>query len=120
MCHVSTSGAAQPEVQGHNHVLGRHVRAAKAPGVVPRRMLQELRHRHRLHPSVGVQPLIVTTTTAQCPCQPIAIRRDKVLDCLKCCATLKRPDPLGLKCDTNTSPRRLVNTFLTSNSTEFI
>jgi hypothetical protein len=31
---------------------------------------------------------------------------------------LKRPDPLGLKCDTITSPRRLVNTFLTSNSTE--
>jgi hypothetical protein len=34
-------------------------------------------------------------------------------------AYLKRPDPLGLKCDTITSPRRLVNTFLTSNSTEF-
>jgi hypothetical protein len=33
---------------------------------------------------------------------------------------LKRPNPLGLKCDTSTSPRRLVNTFLTSNSTEFI
>jgi hypothetical protein len=32
---------------------------------------------------------------------------------------VKRPDPLGLKCDTITSPRRLVNTFLTSNSTEF-
>jgi hypothetical protein len=31
---------------------------------------------------------------------------------------LKRPDPLGLKCDTITSPRRLVNTFITSNSTE--
>jgi hypothetical protein len=31
---------------------------------------------------------------------------------------LKRPDPLGLKCDTITSPRRLVNTFLTSNSIE--
>jgi hypothetical protein len=30
---------------------------------------------------------------------------------------LKRPDPLGLKCDTITSPRRLVTTFLTSNST---
>jgi hypothetical protein len=26
------------------------------------------------------------------------------------------PDPLGLKCDTITSPRRLVTTFLTSNS----
>jgi hypothetical protein len=25
---------------------------------------------------------------------------------------LKRPDPLGLKCDTITSPRRLVNTFI--------
>jgi hypothetical protein len=34
-------------------------------------------------------------------------------------ANLKRPDPLGLKCETITSPRRLVNTFLTSNSTEF-
>jgi hypothetical protein len=32
---------------------------------------------------------------------------------------MKRPDPLGLKCETITSPRRLVNTFLTSNSTEF-
>jgi hypothetical protein len=32
---------------------------------------------------------------------------------------LKRPDPLVLKCDTITSPRRLVTTFLTSNSTEF-
>jgi hypothetical protein len=29
---------------------------------------------------------------------------------------LKRPDPLGLKCDTITSPRRLVITFITSNS----
>jgi hypothetical protein len=29
---------------------------------------------------------------------------------------LKRPDPLGLKCDTITSPRRLVTTFITSNS----
>jgi hypothetical protein len=26
--------------------------------------------------------------------------------------SLKRPDPLGLKCDTITSPRRLVNTFI--------
>jgi hypothetical protein len=25
---------------------------------------------------------------------------------------VKRPDPLGLKCDTITSPRRLVNTFI--------
>jgi hypothetical protein len=32
---------------------------------------------------------------------------------------LKRPDPLGLKCDTITSPRMLVTTFLTSNSIEF-
>jgi hypothetical protein len=32
---------------------------------------------------------------------------------------LKRPDPLRLKCETITSPRRLVNTFLTSNSTKF-
>jgi hypothetical protein len=32
---------------------------------------------------------------------------------------MKRPEPLGLKCDTITSPRRLVTTFLTSNSTEF-
>jgi hypothetical protein len=32
---------------------------------------------------------------------------------------LKRLDPLGLKCDTITSPRRLVNAFLTSNSIEF-
>jgi hypothetical protein len=26
--------------------------------------------------------------------------------------TVKRPNPLGLKCDTITSPRRLVNTFI--------
>jgi hypothetical protein len=31
---------------------------------------------------------------------------------------MKRLDPLGLKCDTITSPRRLVNTFISSNSTE--
>jgi hypothetical protein len=30
--------------------------------------------------------------------------------------SVKRPDPLGLKCDTITSPRRLVTTFITSNS----
>jgi hypothetical protein len=29
---------------------------------------------------------------------------------------LKRPDPLGLKYDTITSPRGLVTTFITSNS----
>ena len=28
------------------------------------------------------------------------------------CFILKRPNPLGLKCDTITSPRRLVNTFI--------
>jgi hypothetical protein len=27
-------------------------------------------------------------------------------------AHMKRPDPLGLKCDTITSPRRLINTFI--------
>jgi hypothetical protein len=32
---------------------------------------------------------------------------------------LKRPNLLGLKCDTITSPRRLVTTFLISNSTEY-
>jgi hypothetical protein len=32
---------------------------------------------------------------------------------------MKCLDPLGLKCDTITSPRRLVTTFLTSNSIEF-
>jgi hypothetical protein len=31
---------------------------------------------------------------------------------------MKRPDPLGLKCDIITSPRRLVNTFTSSDSTE--
>jgi hypothetical protein len=31
---------------------------------------------------------------------------------------MKCPDPLGLKCDTITSPRRLVNTFISSNSIE--
>jgi hypothetical protein len=31
---------------------------------------------------------------------------------------VKHPDPLGLKCDTITSPRRLVNTFTSSNSIE--
>jgi hypothetical protein len=33
--------------------------------------------------------------------------------------SMKRPDPLGPKCDTITSPRRLVITFMSSNSTEF-
>jgi hypothetical protein len=37
----------------------------------------------------------------------------RISDALKC------PGSLGLKCDTITSPRRLVTTFLTSNSTEF-
>jgi hypothetical protein len=32
---------------------------------------------------------------------------------------LKRHNPLGIKCDTITRPRRLVTTLLTSNSTEF-
>jgi hypothetical protein len=32
---------------------------------------------------------------------------------------VKHPDPFGLKCDTITSPRRLVTTLLTSNSIEF-
>jgi hypothetical protein len=32
--------------------------------------------------------------------------------------TVKRPDPLGLRCDTITSPRRLVNIFISSNSIE--
>jgi hypothetical protein len=32
--------------------------------------------------------------------------------CNRSCDNLKRPDPLGLKCDTITSPRRLVNTFI--------
>jgi hypothetical protein len=32
--------------------------------------------------------------------------------------SLKRPEPLGLKCDTITSPKRLVNTFISSSSTE--
>jgi hypothetical protein len=36
-----------------------------------------------------------------------------------CAPRMKRPDPLGFKCDTITSPMRLVTTFLTSNSTEF-
>jgi hypothetical protein len=31
---------------------------------------------------------------------------------LQCSSELKRPNPLGLKCDTITSPRRLVNTFI--------
>jgi hypothetical protein len=31
---------------------------------------------------------------------------------------MKHIDPLGLKCDTITSPKRLVNTFISSNSTE--
>jgi hypothetical protein len=32
---------------------------------------------------------------------------------------MKSPDPLGLKCDIITSPKRLVTTFFTSNSIEF-
>jgi hypothetical protein len=41
----------------------------------------------------------------------------QVLDSLGTSSGLKHPDPLGLKCKTITSPRRLVTTFLTSNST---
>jgi hypothetical protein len=33
--------------------------------------------------------------------------------------SMKRHNPLGLKCDIITSSRRLVTTFLTLNSTEF-
>jgi hypothetical protein len=46
----------------------------------------------------------------------IELKEDKAY-CL--CCYVKRPDPLGLKCDTITSPRRLVTTFLAPNSTEF-
>jgi hypothetical protein len=57
-------------------------------------------------------------------------RIDQIVDSTAGCETpsfldaysgyhLKHPDPLGLKCDTITSPRRLVTTFLSSNSTEF-
>jgi hypothetical protein len=35
---------------------------------------------------------------------------------VNCCCLVKRPNPLGLKCDTITSPRRLVTTLITSNS----
>jgi hypothetical protein len=36
------------------------------------------------------------------------------LDAIECgvVGVLKRPNPLGLKCDTITSPTRLVNTFI--------
>jgi hypothetical protein len=53
--------------------------------------------------------------------QPLGFGRRRPLEALSSSGTgqLKRPDPLGLKCDTITSPRRLVTTFLTSNSTEF-
>jgi hypothetical protein len=47
----------------------------------------------------------------------LVLGNNPMLSCLR--RKLKRPDPLGLKCDTITSPRRLVNTFLTSNSIEF-
>jgi seryl-tRNA synthetase len=58
-------------------------------------------------------------------CKPSTSTVEHVTICTRCRdinidAILKRPDPLGLKCDTITSPRRLVNTFFTSNSTEFI
>jgi hypothetical protein len=44
------------------------------------------------------------------------IYRRIVCHCVYLRAKLKHPDPLGLECDTITSPRRLVTTFLTSNS----
>jgi hypothetical protein len=49
----------------------------------------------------------------------LVCRLNRSLYGLKQAPRVKRPDPLRLKCDTNTSPRRLVNTFITSNSTEF-
>jgi hypothetical protein len=39
----------------------------------------------------------------EAPC--VALRNTSIGD-------VKRPNPLGLKCDTITSPRRLVNTFI--------
>jgi hypothetical protein len=50
----------------------------------------------------------------------LVVSQEVMLDVFMLSAVvLKRPDPLGLKCDTITSPRRLVTTFLTLNSTEF-
>jgi hypothetical protein len=46
-------------------------------------------------------------------------RRRRDDDMVQRVVSLKRPDPLRLKCDTITSPRRLVTTFHTSNSIEF-
>jgi hypothetical protein len=50
--------------------------------------------------------------------QKTFLRGCKVWVCFRV-GMMKRPDPLGLKCDTITSPKRLVTTFLTSNNTEF-
>jgi hypothetical protein len=61
-------------------------------------------------------------TTAEAPShdrQPVATLFWALAICCLAASPMKRPDPLGLKCDTITSPRRLVTTFLTSNSTEF-
>jgi hypothetical protein len=52
------------------------------------------------------------------PCQ-VAEVESRVVAAEVSTRDLKHPDPLGLKCDTITSTRRLVTTFLTSNSTEF-
>jgi hypothetical protein len=41
----------------------------------------------------------------------IKLRSDD-LPIIRLSGFMKRPNPLGLKCDTITSPRRLVNTFI--------
>jgi hypothetical protein len=86
------------------------------------------RHHHRRdtghrprpggHRSQGVG-LGRSTSMLSSTCSLRGISRGRVVLLDEGHGRLKRPDPLGLKCETITSPRRLVTTFLTSNSTEF-
>jgi hypothetical protein len=79
------------------------------------RRLQPHQRRHRLYR--GRRPPYSVTAVAEVDFLP-----NPNDDCIEEFSPgfVKRPDPLGLKCDTITSPRRLVNTFLTSNSTELL
>jgi hypothetical protein len=62
------------------------------------------------HDAGGSQPLTTARRRQQGPrratsCAPTGLRRSSG-------GHVKRPNPLGLKCDTITSPRKLVNTFI--------
>jgi hypothetical protein len=73
-----------------------------------------------MRPTVGPTDCWLTGQSGAPPDSPVIYSRTPLIASREQPVDrLKRPDPLGLKCETITSPRGLVNTFLTSNSTEF-